>query len=106
MEGYVLHFYVHENRQHKGQPTWQWLMRQANRMGLQGGSAFRTISGFGRHQVLHEEHFFDVVGTTTIELQFLVLPADRERLMALIATEGLELFYIETPARFGKTAGP
>jgi PII-like signaling protein len=31
------------------------------KLGIHGGSAFKAIAGFGRHGVLHEDHFFELV---------------------------------------------
>ena len=31
------------------------------------GSAFRAIAGFGRHGVLHEQHFYELAGDLAIE---------------------------------------
>ncbi|HEX5865704.1 MAG TPA: DUF190 domain-containing protein, partial [Casimicrobiaceae bacterium] len=54
MKGTLLRFYVHENRTHHHIALFEWLLEQAKRMGIHGGSAFRAIAGFGRHGILHE----------------------------------------------------
>jgi PII-like signaling protein len=100
-DGSLLRFYVHENQRVHGRPVWEWLLEEANRMGLSGGSAFRAMAGFGRHHHLHEDHFFELAGTLTIEVQFVVADDDAARLLALVGGEKLKLFYAQMPARFG-----
>jgi PII-like signaling protein len=57
MNGSFLRFYVHEGQRHHHQLVWEWLLQQANKLGIRGGSAFKAMAGFGRHHVLHEAHF-------------------------------------------------
>ena len=59
MNGYQLKFYIHENRKHRGILLYEWLIEKAKEMGIHGGSVFRAIAGFGRHGIIHEEHFFE-----------------------------------------------
>jgi PII-like signaling protein len=59
-DGTCLQFYVAENRRHRGMLVYEWLLREAVRLGLRGGSAFRAIAGFGRHHRMHEQHFFEL----------------------------------------------
>ena len=103
MEGTFLRFYVHENERHHGILLWEWLLEQANKMGIRGGSAFRAMAGFGRHHVLHEIHFFELAGSLTIEVEFIVGEDEAQRLQALIAQEDLRIFYAVIPVRFGVT---
>lgn len=103
MEGFLLRFYVHENHEREGTLLWQWLLRHADRLGLRGGSAFRSVAGFGDNHVVHEEQFFGVVSSVTIAVEFLVVADERDRLLQSIAATDIELFYSCSPARFGKT---
>ena len=54
MNGSFLRFYVHEGHRHHHHLVWEWLLQQANKLGIRGGSAFKAMAGFGRHHVLHE----------------------------------------------------
>ena len=54
--------YVHEKHRLHWKPLWEWLLEEANRMGVAGGSAFRAMAGFGQHRVLHEDRFFELQG--------------------------------------------
>lgn len=101
MEGSFLRFYVHENHRSHGRPVWEWLLEQANKMGVRGGSAFRAMAGFGRHHHLHEEHFFELAGTLAVEVEFIVTDEEARRLLELIRQEKIRVFYAHIPARFG-----
>jgi PII-like signaling protein len=103
MDGSFLRFYVHENERLHGQMAWEWLLQRANALGIRGGSAFRAVAGFGRDHCLHEERFFELAGTVTIEVEFIVTDDEARQLLELVASEGLRLFYARTPAHFGLT---
>lgn len=101
MEGSFLRFYVHENDRCHGKPAWEWLLQQANKLGVRGGSAFRAMAGFGRHHHLRENHFFELAGTLAVEVEFIVTDDEVRRLLELLQQERLRLFYAKIPARFG-----
>lgn len=101
MEGQFLRFYVDEKQSHHGVLLWEWLLQQANKMGLHGGSAFRAIGGFGRHRAVHEERFFELPGSTAIEVEFIASEAESKQLFALLRQEEIRIFYALIPARFG-----
>ena len=75
MQGSYLRFYVHEGQRHQRRLVWEWLLEQANGLGIRGGSAFRAMAGFGRHHVLHESTFFELAGSLTVEVEFIVTAA-------------------------------
>jgi PII-like signaling protein len=101
MQGSLLRFYVHESQRCHGRPLWEWLLEQANRLGVRGGSAFRAMAGFGRHHHLHEERFFELAGTLTIEVEFIVTDSEAAQLLELIGKEKARVFYARLPASFG-----
>jgi PII-like signaling protein len=101
MEGSFLRFYVDEKQRHHGVLLWEWLLESANKMGVRGGSAFRSIGGFGRHHALHEDHFFELAGSTGVEVEFVVDDDESKQLLALIKHEKIRIFYARFPARFG-----
>ena len=101
MQGSLCRFYVHENARHRHQLLWEWLLEQANRLGIRGGSAFRAMAGFGRHHVLHENHFFELAGTLTVEVEFLVTEEEAKQLLDFLREEKVRLSYALIPARFG-----
>jgi PII-like signaling protein len=101
MQGSFLRFYVHENQRHERRLLWEWLLEQANALGIRGGSAFRAVAGFGRHRVLHESTFFELGGTLTVEVEFIVSDEEAQRLLKLLHEQGVRLFYACVPALFG-----
>ncbi len=101
MQGSLLCLYVHENQRCHGRPFWEWLLEQASRMGIRGGSALRAMAGFGRHHHLQEQNFFELAGSLAIEVEFIVSDAEAEQLLALVEHEKLRVFYTRVSARFG-----
>src|SRR5258708_21313551 len=101
MEGWFLRFYVHEGQRHEHVLLWEWLLQEANKMGIRGGSAFRAMAGFGRHHVLHEDHFFELAGTLTVEVEFIVTEEEAQRLLDLVRAEKVRVFYALIPAQLG-----
>ena len=101
MQGSYLRFYVHEGQRHQRRLVWEWLLEQANALGIRGGSAFRAMAGFGRHHVLHESTFFELAGTLTVEVEFIVSDEEAKKLLALVHDAGIRLFYACVPALFG-----
>jgi PII-like signaling protein len=105
MTGTYLRFYMHENRKHRGILLYEWLLETAKRAGIHGGSAFRAIAGYGRHGVLHEQHFFELAGDLTVEVEFLLSQADAERLLAVLRAESVQVVYAKVAAEFGVING-
>ena len=105
MKGTLLRFYVHENRKHHHILLYEWLLEQAKKLGIHGGSAFRAIAGFGRHGVLHEEHFFELAGDLTVAIDFAVTDEEAERLLGLIRNQRIHTFYVRVPIEFGAVGG-
>ena len=101
MHGSLLRFYVHENQRYERRLLWEWLLERANALGIRGGSAFRAMAGFGRHRVLHESSFFELGGTLTVEVEFIVTDAEAQQLLQLLDSTGVRLFYALTPVLFG-----
>jgi len=99
--GTLLRFYVHENRRHHHVLLYDWLLEEAKQLGIRGGSAFRAIAGFGRHGILHAEHFFELAGDVAVEVELAVTDDEAERMMARVRDEGIAVFYVLIAAEFG-----
>src|SRR5258706_11255349 len=98
MQGSFCRFYVHENARHRRRLLWEWLLEQANQLGIRGGSAFRAMAGFARHHVLHEDHFFDLAGTLTVGGEFTATEEQPHRLPDLgRAKKGREFYPLIPP---------
>jgi PII-like signaling protein len=105
MKGVVLRFYVHENRKHRHVLMYEWLLEQARAMGIHGGSAFRAIAGYGRHGVLHEQHFFELAGELAVQVEFILTEDEADRLLERVKQERIHLFYARVAAEFGVLDG-
>ena len=104
-QGAYLRFFMHENRRHHGVLLYDWLLREAKKLGIAGGTAFRSIAGYGRHGVMHEAHFLELAGSETVRVDFVVTNEDADRLMRLVRDERLQLFYAKLPVEFGVLDG-
>ena len=102
MNGVHLRFYTYENRRIHGLPVYEWLLEQARRLGIHGGSAFRAIAGFGRHGHLHEQHFFELAGAEPVLVEFIASNDEADALLAAIAAENLHLFFARLPTQYGE----
>jgi uncharacterized protein len=101
MQGSFLRLYVHEGQRHHGRPAWEWLLEEANRLGIRGGSAFKAMAGFGRHHKLSEAKFFELAGSLAVEIEFIVTDQEAQQLLTLIHQDKIPLFYARIPACFG-----
>ena len=105
MQGISLKFYVQEDKKHHHLLVYEWLLEQARRLGLSGGSAFKAMAGFGRHGVLHEDHFFELAGQLPVVIEFILTQEEADRLITFVQTEEVTLFYVKTPAEFAWIKG-
>jgi PII-like signaling protein len=105
MKGTFLRFYVHERRRREGESLYDWLLEKARKMGIHGGSAFRAISGYGRHGVLHEQRFFELSADLTVEVEFVVTDEQAEQLLEALRRANIHLVYAKLPADFGVIEG-
>ena len=103
MKGVCLRFYMHEHQKHlNGMLLYEWLLEFAKNNKIHGGSVFRGIAGFGRHGVLHEEHFFELTSNVPIELVFIITEHEAKRLIDLLRdADIIDLLYVKTPIEYG-----
>jgi uncharacterized protein len=105
MQGVYLKFYVPEKHRHRGILAYEWLLEEARKLGIHGGSAFRAIASFGRHGRLHEEHFFELAGDVSVEVGFALSEDEAATFLAHLAGEDLKLFYVKLPLQMGVVGG-
>lgn len=105
MTGTFLKFYAQEHRRYHGILLYEWLLERARKMGIHGGTALRAIAGFGRHGVLHEQHFFELAGDVPIEVEFVVSDTEAESLLNLVKEEKIQAFYLKMPVEYGLLNG-
>lgn len=101
MKGVCLRFYTYENQKHGTMLLFEWLLEFAKKNKIPGGSAFRGIAGYGRHGILHEEHFFELASNVPIEVVFVMSLQEAESFLDLLRKEALHLFYAKTPVEYG-----
>jgi PII-like signaling protein len=101
MKGVFLRFYVQEKHKHRHHLLYEWLLEQASKLGMHGGTAFRAVAGFGHHGKLHFQQFFELAGELPMQLDFVVTDAEADKLLSVIDQEGVRLFYLRIPAEFG-----
>jgi uncharacterized protein len=101
VQGSFYRFYVHENHRYHGRPVWEWLLEQANKRMIRGGSAFKAMAGFGRHHVLHESTFYELAGTLTVEVEFILTDQEAKDFLELLTQHRVRVFYARINADFG-----
>ena len=100
MKGIHLRFYTYENRKHGSILLYEWLLEYAKKLGVNGGSAFRAIAGFGRHGRLHEQHFFELAGDVPVLVEFILEEEHADALLAAMRKENVHLFYARLATEF------
>ncbi len=103
MNGTLLRFYLHERRLHRHVVLYEWLLEQAKALGIRGGSVFRAMAGYGRHGILREEHFYELAGEISIQVDFVVNDEEAAKILALIEREQLSIPWVRIPVQFGVT---
>jgi PII-like signaling protein len=106
MKATVLRLYMHESRRFHGMLLYEWLLEQARKLGIEGGSAFRAVAGYGRHGVMHEQKFFELAGELPVVTEFIVSDSDAERILALVRKETIDLVYVSWPVEYSVTSTP
>lgn len=105
MKGTCLRFYTHEDRKVGGVLFYEWLLGEAKKLGVHGGTAFKAMAGFGRHGVTHEAKFFELAGDLTVEVEFMVTEDEARRLLEVVREARQRVFYACLPAEFGIVEG-
>jgi PII-like signaling protein len=99
-QGAHLNFYCHALTRHRGMLLTEWLLEQARKNGLGGGSVFRATAGFGRHGVLHEDQFFELADNLPVKVEFLLGEAQADAMVKLVTDAGVDAVYARSPASF------
>ena len=101
MNGVYMRFYTHEDRRIHGVLFYEWLLGEAKKLGIHGGTAFKAMAGYGRHGVVHESKFFELAGDLTVEVEFIVTEQEAAQLMELVKSAKTRVFFARVPAEFG-----
>ena len=101
MQSVYLKFYVSEKQRHDGKMLYEWLLEEAKREGMPGGSVFRAIAGYGRHGHLHEETFFELAGELPLQIEFVLETDKADHLLNSLRAHKLNLFFVRYPVETG-----
>ena len=103
MQGFQITFFTQQDRRHGHTPMAQWLLLEARKLGLSGGTLMGAGEGFGHHGKLHSAHFFELADQP-IEVTFAASGADADRLFQRLREEKVDVFYVKIPIEFGMTS--
>jgi PII-like signaling protein len=99
--GRCLRFYVHSEHYREGRPLYEWILEEAKRLNVQGGTCFKAMLGFGRHGRTHENR---VVGAPAdfvpVVVEFFLQEAEIAPLKAAVAAAKVEVFVAEWAAEY------
>lgn len=101
MKSVYLKFYIAEKQRHNGTLLYEWLLEEAKKMGASGGTAFRSIAGFGRHRKMHEETFFELAGELPVQVEFVMDAVLAERFLDDLRGYNLNLYFVRYPVDAG-----
>lgn len=103
MKGLSLRLYSYEKKQHKGILLYEWILEHAKQQQIHGASVLKGIAGYGRHGIMHEEHFFELGNDAPIQIELIVDEKQADAFLMLLKKEGLNLFYTKTLVEQGST---
>jgi len=101
MSSVCLKLYCTEKQRHQGTLLYEWLLDEAKTMGVQGGSVYRSIAGYGRHGQMHDESFFELAGELPIQVEFVLDETQADQLIERLRRHELDLFYLRYPVTSG-----
>ncbi len=105
-QGLQLTFYCHTRDKHEGMLLSEWLLEQAKKQGIGGGSVFRATACYGRKGVLHEEQFFELADNLTAKVEFLLSEDQADALIKRVDDAGASLVYARAATAFGVLGKP
>ncbi len=100
MNGYQLTFYTEQNRRHGHQTVWEWLLHEAQQLGVRGATVIDCAQGTGHAGAHHAPHLLRLADQP-MQIILAVSPDECERLLELVKTANVSVFYTRTPAEFG-----
>lgn len=88
-----LTFYVEEKQNHAGVLFYEWLLKEAKELGVHGGSVYRAVAGFGRHDRLDEGASFRLSGDLVVKVEFILDDKVAEQLLQRVKLQNRQVFY-------------
>lgn len=102
MEGYRVIFSTLRGRTHHGKPICEWLIDEAQKIGIEGVTLINASEGYGRGKTVHSAGFFEL-SDQPVEVVMLSSAEQCDRLFERIREEKLSIFYAKQQAEFGFT---
>ena len=103
MQGFQITFFTQQGRRHGGTPLAEWLLLEAQKLGLHGATLAGAGEGFGRDGKLHSAHFLELADQP-MEVTMAVSEDDAQRLFAHLRDEKVNVFYVKAAIEFGMSA--
>lgn len=101
MNGFQLTFFTQQDRRHDGQSLAHWLLAFAKAQGALGGTLLAGGESFGHTGRFHSAHFFELADQP-VEVEIVVDAPTCDRLLAALAQEPIDLFYVKQAVEFGR----
>lgn len=101
MNDVYLKFYFTEKQKHNGVPLHEWLLEQAKKLGVPGGSVFRSTAGYGRGGKVHEETFFELGGELPVQAEFILDTQLADQLLETLRGYQLNIRFVRYPVEVG-----
>mgnify|MGYP001567748494 CR=1 FL=1 len=100
MRGFQLEFFMEQNKRHRHQGLYEWLLETARSRGIRGATVFMGAMGFGQHRRIHAAHFFELADQP-VEVTMVVTEEEADQLFDYLRAENVHLFYVKLPVEFG-----
>ena len=99
MQGVRLEVYMSQFKTHEDLYQFEWLLGKAARMGIKGGTAVKTMAGFGRDHV-RAKSFQHLTANASVIVQFIVSSDDAAKLLQMLKDEQLNVFCTQSAVEF------
>ncbi len=103
MQGLQINFFTQQDCRPGHTPMAEWLLLEARKLGLNGGTLMGTGEVFAHDSKLHSAHFFELADQP-LEVTFAVNEAHVGRLFERLRDEKVDVFYVKPPIEFGMTS--
>lgn len=100
MKGFLVTFYTQQDRHHGHQQLHEWVMAEANKLGIRGSTALMAAQGYDHTGRIHSARFFELADQP-IEIQMAMTESQCEQLFSVLRQEQVLLFYVKSAVEFG-----
>lgn len=100
MQGQQLTFFTQQDRLQGHEPLAQWLLAQAQQLGIRGATLNGSLQGLGHDGQLHALTMFDA-GDQPVQVTMVVTDDECDRLFAHLQARHVQVFYMRNRVEFG-----